>query len=110
MPQIPEGSQLKLNWMQLIDYIKSKINKFHSLRDSKDKYIMDPFDRMDVAEWIVFEREELWKLINTLRSYNNLSPVTIAAVIRFVDTPACGHSDYVNKLAIYAAEMVEGRR
>jgi hypothetical protein len=56
-------------------------------------------------EWVVFERNQLLKVINQHRTILREAPVEMEAVMR-IEQSAVGHSDYTQKLAIGAAELV----
>jgi hypothetical protein len=51
-----------------------------------------------------YVREQMLQAVNAHRSARGLAPVTTAEVQR-VEAQANGHFDYVNKLALYCAEL-----
>lgn len=55
--------------------------------------------------WVVFEREQMFKVVNEERSKLGLSPIGIEAVRR-VESSAVGHSDYWRKFTLYCAGLV----
>jgi hypothetical protein len=58
-------------------------------------------------EWERFERETMLAAVNEERARRNLSPAT-ADQIQGADSQASGHIDYVDKFALYCAEIAMG--
>lgn len=58
----------------------------------------------DELEWVQYEREVMWHLVNEVRAKNGAAPVPIEEVKR-VENFAVGHIDYSQKFALYCAEL-----
>lgn len=59
-------------------------------------------------EWILYERETMFKAVNWERAVRDLQPVTMEQ-LRRVEDSATGHCDYTRKFALYSAELVDAR-
>jgi hypothetical protein len=60
-----------------------------------------------VPGWVLFERDVMRAAVDVERAARGLSPVEPDRVTR-AERLACGHVDYVEKYALYCAEMALG--
>ncbi len=60
-----------------------------------------------VPGWVLFERDAMRAAVDAERAARGLPPVEPDRIIR-VERLACGHVDYMEKYALYCAEMALG--
>jgi len=63
-----------------------------------------PNEKFPELEWVVYERQVMFELVNEERKQNGLEPIQIDDVLK-VEIQATGHVDYTTKFALYCAEL-----
>lgn len=83
---------------QFMDRMLRVLSKAQELRSQKSEWIGDEL------EWMIYERDVMWKAINAIRLQRGRPGVTIEEVRR-MENCAKGHVDYSRKFALYSAEL-----
>jgi hypothetical protein len=86
-----------------LDEIQKRLGRIFQER-SKRNHTITHMGAPELA-WVVYEREQLHKIVNSLRQRLGKDPLPIEQIER-VETRAKGHVDYAVKLAIGATELV----
>jgi hypothetical protein len=81
-----------------MDQMLRVLSKAQELRPQKSKWIGDEL------EWMIYEREVMFRAINAVRLQRGRPAVTIVEVMR-MENCAKGHIDYSRKFALYSAEL-----
>lgn len=90
------------DWQKIISKFDSALTEAQKFRSEKSKWIDNEI------EWMIYERNVMFELVNQERKLHGLEPVKIEDVLR-VENCAAGHSDYTRKFALYCAEMGTGQ-
>lgn len=74
----------------------------HSQRNTRTGY--DLLNGFPIPKWFKAEMTAVCDWINLFREERGLKPITMSDLLD-VESMASGHSDYGDKLSLYAAEM-----
>lgn len=85
------------------DYLLETLNTASKERSNKMNWVGP--DHSKELEWVIFEREQMWKAVNNERTKLNKLPVALSEIKR-VETTALGHVDYAKKFSLYCAELI----
>jgi len=93
--------------------MNSLADKFHKILSDAQKKRIEKNNWVEgpgglTLEWILYERETMFKAVNWERAVRNLQPVTMEQLRRAEDS-ATGHCDYTRKFALYSAELVDAQ-
>ncbi len=79
-------------------------------RGDRSDWVHDPITGHEGLEWVLYERERMFELVNEIREQQNLPAVTQEELFQKCEQQAVGHSDYVRKFALYCTELAMGIR
>lgn len=90
--------------------LKNTLTKLKKERRKHNCMVNDPLTPgMQIAEWVIIEREEVLAIINEERVKNILTPLTEGQYLQFVALPALnrkGKKDYVEEVVKQALSAI----
>jgi len=86
------------NFQRLCKKFLHLLNEAQQLRPKKSRMIGSE------VEWMIYERETMWKAVNSIRLQRGRPAVSVEEVER-VENQAVGHIDYSQKFALYCAKL-----
>ena len=93
--------------LQCRDHFLTILRNAASQRAKRNKWVFDPFEGMNVLEWVIYERKLMLDEVNRFRESKGLDPVGENDILR-VEQLAVGHVDYAEKFSLYCAELSDG--
>ncbi len=96
-----------MNRLQCRDHFLNILQTAAEDRPKRDRFVHDPFEKMDVLEWVIHERKIMLDEVNRFRSSKGLDVIDEKELLR-VERMAVGHVDYARKFALCCAELTQG--
>jgi hypothetical protein len=91
------------HYLSIVDRLHKTLCEAQALRSEKSNWVEG--DGGTTLEWILYERQVMFKAVNWERACQNLKPITVEQ-LRRAENCAVGHCDYTRKFALYCAELV----
>jgi hypothetical protein len=86
-----------------LDEIRERMARIYQER-SKRNHMITHTGKQELA-WVVYEREQIHKIVNDMRQAQGKERLPIEEIER-IERLAVGHVDYASKIALYAMELV----
>lgn len=98
-----------LNFLELRDRMLSILSEKQEDRPNALNFVYSDFDKREVPQWIINERQLMLAAVNEHRIKNNLLPIDEIELHNQAERRAEGHSDYTSKFSLYCAWLAAGR-
>ena len=96
------------DWLIIIGVFHTALVDAQTLRPQMNKWITNLAGKDSELEWMLYEKQVMFNLVNDYRTKNNLEPIPMEDIER-VERLACGHCDYTRKFSLYCSELAVGK-